>query len=224
MNTQPSVETVRAGQEQPGSSLDLQTLLDDATSRLQEGAVLTALELVELAWTLYQEPRLEPIMEGLRSSLGDSRWLAEVCLREAELAMEIGDHEAAETALRQARELEPESPLVLNAMGWFLASRGDLAGAQVAYMDVVRLRPASAEAHANLAGICLRRGLRERAVHHLRRTLALDASHATARSVLSSLDAGPEARVSTAAPVLVRRGEGLTESVWIGFAFPDLGL
>lgn len=206
-----------------GTGLDLQCLMDEATARLQACDVAAALERVELAWMLHRDPRLEPIAAGLREALGNPRRLVAHCLREAERALEAGEVERARTALEQAHELEPSSPLVLNALGWFLAEQDDLAGAQVAFLDVVRLCPGSPRAHANFAGICLRRGLRERAVHHLRRSLELDPSFAPARAALGQLGESAPSGVARAEAVRVSRIEADgSETIWSGFAFLPL--
>lgn len=206
-----------------GTGLDLQCLMDEATARLQACDVAAALERVELAWMLHRDPRLEPIAAGLREALGNPRRLVAHCLREAERALECGEVERARVALEQARELEPASPLVLNALGWFLTEQADLAGAQVAFLDVVRLCPGSPRAHANFAGICLRRGLQERAVHHLRRCLDLDPSFAPARAALEQLgEIVPRDVIRTEAVCLSRPEADGTEAVWTGFAFLPL--
>lgn len=202
-----------------GTGLDLQGLLDEATALLHACDIPAALERVELAWMLHHDPRLPPIAQGLREAVGNPRRLVAHCLREADASLEAGDAEGARRALEQARELEPRSPLVLNALGWFLAGQDDLAGAQVAFMDVLRLCPASPRAHANLAGICLRRGLRERAVHHLRRSLALDPAFAPARAALAELGEPCAEVPELARPVVARAADG---TVWTGLVFLPL--
>lgn len=201
-----------------GTGLDLQALMDEATACLQACDVAGALERVELAWMLHRDPRLEPIAAGLREALGNPRRLVAHCLHEAEQAMDAGDRNRARAALEQARELEPASPLVLNAMGWFLAEEDDLAGAQVAFLAVVKLCPGSPRAHANFAGICLRRGLRERAAHHLRRCLELDPSCVQAREALACLGEPVQTGTVRAEPSTLRRTEpDGSESLWTGF-------
>lgn len=52
----------------PVCSLDLQELLDEATRALEQGRIVAARECVETAYLLHQEPRLEPILAGLRQA------------------------------------------------------------------------------------------------------------------------------------------------------------
>jgi Tfp pilus assembly protein PilF len=221
MNTHPAPASLAPSAE--GNDLqtfELQELLDEATALLGGGDVAAARDRVELAWLLHQEPRLEPILQGLENALADSHQAARACLREAEAAMEHGDLDGAETALRQAREHAPESPLVLNALGWFLARKGDLAAAQVAYMGVLRLRPTSPSAHANLAGICLRRGLPERARELLERTLQLDPAHREARATLDRVNRMGRGAVLPQAWSLSLPSVGeACGSVWLGLSF-----
>jgi tetratricopeptide (TPR) repeat protein len=211
------------GQDFSGVSLDLQTLLDQATACLQAGDVAAARDQVEMAWLLHHETRLEPILQGLENALAQSHRQARACLDRAEQEILCGNMDAAEASLRQANELVPDSPLLLNALGWHLVQCGDLAGAQVAYMDVVRLRPHSAQAYANLAAVCLQRGLLERAEALLRRTIELDPGHAQARKALERVcKARPVAPIAQAWSAVSVSPDGLTETVWIGFSFPVL--
>jgi tetratricopeptide (TPR) repeat protein len=225
MNTQPSPKPELVEQDSFDVRLDLQVLLDQATACLQAGDIATARDQVEMAWLLHHETRLEPILQGLENALADSHQQALACLDRAEQENACGNLEAAEGLLRQANEMAPDSPLLLNALAWFLVRRGDLSGAQVAYMDVLRLRPRSAQAHANLAGVCLQRGLLERSETLLLRTLELDPAHPQARLALEQVRrARPVAPVAQEWSVRTPSPDGMTETVWVGFSFlPLLG-
>jgi Flp pilus assembly protein TadD len=95
----------------------------------------------------------------------------------------LGQRPAAIEALRTVFRLEP-SALAQNMIGSALIDAEDLAGAEHAFAEAVRIDPHFADAHANLGSLLRNRGDLAGAIASYRRALACDPDNAVAHNNL----------------------------------------
>jgi tetratricopeptide (TPR) repeat protein len=97
------------------------------------------------------------------------------------------DLEEAVQHLQAARQLQPQQPQVLFALGEILAEKEDLSGAVEALAKAVELAPHNPEFHYNYALALRMKGDTETAEREVRETLRLNPKHVLARRTLGLL-------------------------------------
>jgi tetratricopeptide (TPR) repeat protein len=173
----------------------MQFYLQLADALRESGQLVNALPIYEEV--LRREPDSLPALRKLGFSLRSSGQPAraiETLKRALDLApadaatwhelglnyMDQGSKPEAIAAFQKATELD-EDPEAFNSLGAALLDSADLARAEPAFREALRIRPDYAEAHSNLAIVLSGVGRFEEARYHFEAALRLDPNYAAAR-------------------------------------------
>ncbi|HEV8414307.1 MAG TPA: tetratricopeptide repeat protein [Bryobacteraceae bacterium] len=173
----------------------MQFYLELADAMRDNGQMAKALPIYEDA--VRREPNSLPALRklgvALRSSGQPSR-ATEFLKRALDLApadaatwhelglnyVDLGSKPQAIAAFEKATELD-EDPEVYNSLGAVLLESADLARAEPAFREAIRIRPAYAEAHSNLGNVLSASGRFEEARYHFEAALRFNPNYAAAR-------------------------------------------
>lgn len=150
---------------------------DRAIERLQRAVRLEpeeAIFRVNLGDALVTAERLPEAVEQFDAAFRLDPDLPEARRGQGECALMRGDRDRAEREFRAALLGDPGLARAANFLGYVLAQKGDAEGAVAAYLRAIEIDPDLYDAHASL-GMIYAEHLNEpgKAVHHLRRALAL---------------------------------------------------
>lgn len=88
--------------------------------------------------------------------------------------LSLGDHEAAERALRKALELSPDDMQAVALLGWAQMLQEKHDDALMNFQRVLMRDPQNSLARINVGYICLKKGIFGEAIEHLSRAIRLD--------------------------------------------------
>ena len=144
--------------------LEARAALGDALYRLQRHD--SAIEAMTLAIAQRPKPALAATLQFL---LGRAR-------------LATGERDAAAGHYEAARELQPDSPVILLHLAGLRFEQGRLDAALDLFRTLVRLDPRKARSHVDLGVVLHRLGRREEAIESIKRALALDPTLESARA------------------------------------------
>ncbi len=112
----------------------------------------------------------EPLSRELRETAQSTHFFTVF----ADLALDIGQFQAAEKGFRRALEADPDNPSAHRGLGLVAQSRGDLTTARKHFLEARRIAPQSADYPYYLAEIASREGDTGSAIEYLREALEAD--------------------------------------------------
>lgn len=166
---------------------EAEALLQEAKRLFASGEVEQALRQKALADALVPATEIRDLLSKSSSRDLPEKDSAEAILARADILFERQDFQGALEELDEAKVEGRDGLRIVTAKAWLLMNIGRFSAAQVEYLKATQLWPDVPEAHTNLAGFFLQRGLHERAYAPLRKVLEIDPRQPDALLALARL-------------------------------------
>ena len=144
---------------------------------------------MKLATAYYSEAQYATALSELDQALQTGERKADVLGLRGLVLMQLGDSEGAYTNLQQALQIEPDSPGLLNNMGWFLCETGHPERALPLFDRAMtnKTYPTPATAMMNAGRCSIKLGQPARAENYFQRALLADPEQSIAHASLGKL-------------------------------------